>query len=158
MYALALASGLPFGVATQMASTVLITEWFDRRRSFMLGLVLSIAGAGGILTGSVLPQVVANGGWQLGFRTVGVLIFATTILCGAFLIRSTPADVGLLPLGATHGHQGAGASPKTSPTATRARPLHRHRNRRRIRCAHHGSPPHDIRSDLERELLARRHR
>jgi MFS family permease len=104
LYALALASGLPFAVVTQLASTVLINEWFHKRRGFMLGLVMSIAGLGGIVAGSVLPQVVEGGGWQLGFQIVGTLIVATTVLSGVFLIRSTPADVGLHPYGGLHPH------------------------------------------------------
>ncbi|MGV8910467.1 MAG: hypothetical protein ACOH1Y_15910 [Propionicimonas sp.] len=52
----------------------------------MLGLVMSIAGLGGIVAGSVLPQVVTSGGWQLGFQIVGTLIVATTVLSGVFLI------------------------------------------------------------------------
>jgi MFS transporter, OFA family, oxalate/formate antiporter len=104
LYALALASGLPFAIVTQLSSTVLINEWFHKRRGFMLGLVMSIAGLGGVIAGSVLPQVVASGGWQLGFQMVGVLIVATTVLTGIFLIRSTPADVGLQPYGGARAH------------------------------------------------------
>lgn len=111
LYILALASGLPFAVVTQLSSTVLINEWFSKRRGFMLGLVMSIAGLGGVVAGSVLPQVVDSGGWQLGFQVVGVVIVATTVLAGVFLIRSTPADVGLHPYGGAR-PQGTEVPPK----------------------------------------------
>lgn len=113
LYALALAAGVMFAVATQLSATVVVNEWFHARRAFMMGVMMAIGGLGGIAAGSVLPQVVAAGGWQLGFQVAGAVIVAITALCGVFLIRSTPAEVGLVPFGASpdHGHAGPAEAP-----------------------------------------------
>ena len=57
-------------LSTQMGGAVLINEWFVKRRGTMLGIVMSTASVGGIVAGTVLPQIVISGGWQLGFRVL----------------------------------------------------------------------------------------
>lgn len=100
LYALGLASGLTFGIATSMGASMLVNSWFEERRGTMMGVVFAVSGVGGIAAGLVMPSIVRAGGWQLGFLTLAGALVALVIVPGVFLIRSKPASLGLVPLGA----------------------------------------------------------
>lgn len=99
LYLLAFASGLMATVSMQMTGAVLVSEWFVRHRGLMQGVLMGIAGVGGIGAGVLLPPVMEAGGWRLGFQAVGGITAVVAVLCGALLIRTRPADVGLHPYG-----------------------------------------------------------
>ena len=99
LYLLAFASGVMATVSMQMTGAVLVSEWFVRHRGLMLGVLMGIAGVGGIGAGVLLPPVMDAGGWRLGFQVAGAVTATVAILCGALLIRTRPADVGLHPYG-----------------------------------------------------------
>ena len=122
LYAISYVSGLPglyvaaffagclMPLSTQMGPAVLINEWFVKRRGTMLGIVMSTASLGGVVAGTVLPPVVISGGWQLGFRVVGVTNLGVCLVAGLFLVRGRPSHVNLRAYGAhddvTHGDVG----------------------------------------------------
>ncbi len=111
LYVAAFVAGCLMPLSTQMGGAVLINEWFIKRRGTMLGIVMSTASLGGVAAGTVLPAVVLSGGWQLGFRTVGLINLAVCTLTGVFLVRGRPAHVnlrayGALPGGAAHADVG----------------------------------------------------
>jgi len=109
LYVLGFAAGLSFGVATTMAGSMLVNNWFESSRGTVLGGVFAVSGIGGIGAGLVLPALVSASGWQSGFLLIAALQVVLVVLPGLFLIRSTPAQVGLLPFGAR-------AEPPNSPT------------------------------------------
>jgi len=49
--------------------------------------------------GVVFPSFINLFGWQAGYVLLGAIVFALTTPVGIFLLRSTPAEVGLLPYG-----------------------------------------------------------
>lgn len=116
-YVLAFASGVFGPLVTQMSGAVLIHDWFEERRGAMLGILMAVAGVGGIVAGVVMPMVVAAGGWRLGFQVVGALTIAISAGCALFLIRSKPSDVGLRPFGAGHEHHVDAAPVQGAPAS-----------------------------------------
>ena len=112
LYAISYVSGLPalyvgaflagclMPLATQMGGAVLINEWFVKRRGTMLGIVMSTASLGGVVAGTVLPPVVLSGGWELGFRVVGLTNLGVCLVAGLFLVRGRPSHVNLRAYGA----------------------------------------------------------
>ena len=119
LYVAAFTAGCLMPLSTQMGGAVLINEWFVKRRGTMLGIVMSTASVGGIMAGRVLPQVVLTGGWQVGFRVVGLTNLGVCLLTGLFLVRDRPSHVNLRAYGAlddvTHG--GGGRSHGTAAAA-----------------------------------------
>ena len=79
----------------------LISRWFDRRR----GLATSILGTGFSLGGFVVVPVMGLAiealGWRGAFLASGGAIAALFIPIGLFVVRNSPADLGLLVDGAT---------------------------------------------------------
>ena len=100
LYVAAFAAGCFMPLSTQMGGAVLINEWFVKRRGTMLGIVMSTASIGGIVAGTVLPKVVSTGGWQVGFRVVGLTNLGVCLLTGLFLVRERPSHVNLRAYGA----------------------------------------------------------
>ena len=101
-YVISFLLGVTFALATGFCATLLVTAWFEERRGTVQGLVNASAGLGGIGLGLVLPWAIHVGGWQLGYRLVAVAVAVLTIIPAIFLIRSTPASVGLMPFGSVH--------------------------------------------------------
>ena len=100
LYALAFASGLFATAALQMTGAALVNAWFITHRGLMQGVLMGVAGVGGIIAGLVLPPVVGAYGWRTGFQVVGALTVGLTLVCGLLMIRSHPTEVGLLAYGA----------------------------------------------------------
>jgi MFS family permease len=100
LYVLAFASGLLATASLQMTGAALVNAWFIAHRGLMQGVLMGVAGVGGIIAGLVLPGVVGTSGWRAGFQVVGCLAIGLTLGCGLLLIRSHPTDVGLLAHGA----------------------------------------------------------
>ena len=100
LYVGAFTAGCLMPLATQMGGAVLINEWFVKRRGTMLGIVMSTASLGGVVAGTVLPRMVISGGWQLGFRVVGLTNLGVCLLTGLFLVRDRPSHVNLRAYGA----------------------------------------------------------
>jgi predicted MFS family arabinose efflux permease len=100
LYVAAFFAGCLMPLSTQMGGAVLINEWFVKRRGTMLGIVMSTASIGGIVAGTVLPRVVSTGGWEVGFRMVGLTNLGVCLLTGLFLVRDRPSHVNLRPYGA----------------------------------------------------------
>lgn len=101
LYALGFGLGLTFTAGTSMQSSVLVNSWFEVRRGSILGIVMSVGGLGGMLVGILMPWVMDTAGWRWGFRVLAAMFAVCTVLPGLFLIRSTPASVGLRAMGAT---------------------------------------------------------
>jgi len=100
LYVAAFFAGCLMPLSTQMGGAVLINEWFVKRRGTMLGVVMSTASIGGIVAGTVLPPIVITGGWEVGFRMVGLTNLGICLMTGLFLVRDRPTHVNLRPYGA----------------------------------------------------------
>ncbi len=100
LYVLGFALGLVFGLVTMMSASLLVNTWFEQSRGAVMGAVFAFSGLGGILAGLVLPAVVTSGGWERGFTLLAGVVLVLTVGSALFLVRSTPADVGLRPFGA----------------------------------------------------------
>lgn len=101
LYMLGLATGLTSGVVTSMAASMLVNTWFQERRGTVMGAVFAASGLGGITAGLILPALVNLGGWKLGFAVNAGVFLLLVVAPGIFLIRSSPAELGLRPYGAS---------------------------------------------------------
>lgn len=100
LYICAFLLGLGWGGSTSLAATVLVTNWFDKRRGTVMGAVMACSGLGGIFLGLVLPRIIQSMGWQAGYVGLAMFMFVFVVLPGVFLIGSYPAKYNLLPYGA----------------------------------------------------------
>lgn len=110
-----------FGASSMgnLATSKLVTNWFERKR----GTALGIAATGVSLSGVVMPyvsaEIIGSYGWRTGFMVYGFFTFLVVVPLVLRLVISKPEDVGLRPDGALQldGDSGAGrgsAKPRLS--------------------------------------------
>jgi sugar phosphate permease len=92
-----------FGLSTTFAPpSVLILNWFQKRRGFFIGL----AGIGLGFAGVVMPVLLSGliipaWGWRAGFLFLGIMSGAIVIPLTLAVVKEKPRDIGLLPYGET---------------------------------------------------------
>lgn len=79
--------------------SILITNWFNEKRGLCLGIALAGSGFGGAVLSPLINWVITTYSWRGGYLTLSMLIFAVLLPFAIFVIKFTPADKGLLPLG-----------------------------------------------------------
>ena len=92
--------GLGVGLGGFIATTTIANNWFDKRRSLALSIVIASGGIGGLLLVPGIMAVINSVGW----RSTYVVIFAIALLCMIILpgliIRNKPEDLGQIRDGA----------------------------------------------------------
>ncbi|MBY0122904.1 MFS transporter [Bacillus sp. S/N-304-OC-R1] len=80
--------------------SVLITNWFNAKRGLSLGIALSGTGFGAMIMSPIVTWMITAHGWRTAYLMIGILIAVVIIPLTLFVIKLSPADKGLLPLGA----------------------------------------------------------
>jgi MFS family permease len=99
LYALNLAAALGMTCVAWIPNQTLISNWFDRKRGLAMGIALAGIGFGGLAMAPVAGLLIDRLGWRLAFACLSSLIFFVVIPVTLALVRSLPADMGLLPDG-----------------------------------------------------------
>lgn len=118
-----------FGASSMgnLATSKLVTNWFDRKR----GTALGIAATGVSLSGVVMPYVSAEiieaYGWRQGFTAYGLFTLLVVVPVVLRFVISRPEDVGLKPDGRLE-LGGTGSTPVEPPPRLSMREVWRDRN------------------------------
>jgi MFS family permease len=80
--------------------SMLITNWFSKKRGLAMGVVFTASGLGGLFFSPVANHIITEYGWRNGYLALGLLIGVFCVPCAAFVMRKSPAEVGELPDGA----------------------------------------------------------
>ncbi len=78
---------------------VLITRWFDRKMGLALGFYWAALGAGPVVFAPLFRWMIETRGWEAAFLVIG-LAFGVILLVFSWLIRTSPAEMGLSAYGA----------------------------------------------------------
>ena len=84
---------------TGIANTVVISNWFTRRRAFAFGIIASAWRLGSWVLPLVLAVTIAAYGWRAAWALLGIGILALAVPIPALLTIRRPQDVGLEPEG-----------------------------------------------------------
>jgi MFS family permease len=95
---------LGYVLAGPIGNQVLVATWFQARRGRAMGYVYLGLGLGGVVSPLLSNSLIRNFGWRHGLEFVGLLVMTALIPIGIFVTRSAPADLGLLPDGASVAH------------------------------------------------------
>ncbi len=85
--------------AFMIATTTLITRWFETRRATIMGITMAGNGLGPFIFSPLVTWVILRWDWQTAFAALSVLITASIGL-SSFFLRNYPRDMGLVPYGA----------------------------------------------------------
>jgi MFS family permease len=98
------------GAGANLPALGLVSAWFGaRRRGLAAGIVVSGSSLGLMVTGPLVPIVLARygeHGWRVAWYALGAAALAIMLLA-VLLLRDAPADLGLAPLGGTEAERGA---------------------------------------------------
>ena len=90
--------GLASGICATSGVSRLLNLWFHKYRGTVLGIVSAATGIGSTLLGLIQAYAIDNVSWRLSFLIVAGLQ-ALTALVVFLLVRNSPEDLGLKPLG-----------------------------------------------------------
>ncbi len=110
-----------FGASSmgQLATSKLVTNWFDRRRSTALGIAATGVSLSGVFMPALSAELIESFGWRNGFLLYGLFTGLVVVPLVLRFVVSRPEDVGLLPDGAlTSAHT---AAPKAAAQPPRLR-------------------------------------
>lgn len=92
--------GLGVAATGPVITTLIVSNWFSRRRGMAIGIMTMGAGtAGMIFTPLVIVYLLPNLGWSNTYLTFAAITGGLAIPLAALVIRTKPADMGLLPDG-----------------------------------------------------------
>ena len=116
LYAVSVAVGLSVSFISFVPFTAIIGNWFEEKRGTAMGLCFMGSGLGGMLMNSLTAVLLERCGWVRTYQiTAGVML---AVLCAMvfLVIRVTPEEMGLSPLGLKSGEK----EPVYGPEAKRA--------------------------------------
>ncbi|MEI7760948.1 MAG: MFS transporter [Thermoleophilia bacterium] len=94
------ANGLATGAVGVTLAAVIANRWFVERRGIVVGMLTASNASGQLVFLPLLGWIVASQGWRSAMLTVSMVSLAVTLPLVLLLLRDSPADIGLRPLGA----------------------------------------------------------
>ncbi len=82
-----------------LVCTVLVSNWFSKRRGTALGIVLTGTSFGGVVVPQIATPLIQEYGWQTAMAGVSTLVWLVLLPAVIFLIKNRPSDVGSFPDG-----------------------------------------------------------
>jgi MFS transporter, OFA family, oxalate/formate antiporter len=95
-----------------LAVPTLINNWFAKRSGSIIGICMAFTGVGGAVWSAVFTMMDKSGtDFHTIYRLWALIALVTAVPFTLFCVRSKPADVGLIPYGASaHGASAAAAT------------------------------------------------
>lgn len=97
-YAGGILAGLAACLFGSVPITMLLSNWFVKKRGLVTGLAFTGSGLASSLLSPIVSELIGAAGWRDAYRFIAVMIFAAALLA-VFLIRPAPQSVGLPPYG-----------------------------------------------------------
>ncbi|HEU4370511.1 MAG TPA: MFS transporter [Methylomirabilota bacterium] len=88
------------GSALSTGST-LVARWFEKHRGLAMGLAAGGMSAGQLIVIPLATILTLSFGWRMSFLWLGVGLLVLVVPVGAWLLRNSPEERGLRPVGAT---------------------------------------------------------
>lgn len=85
--------------AAMFPVNLLITNWFRKKRAFVMSLVMMGSSIGSTILSPIVGKLIVTYGWRKAYLFLGILMFIVLIPVTGFVIRRCPADKGLKPYG-----------------------------------------------------------
>jgi sugar phosphate permease len=92
--------GAGTGVTAMVLAAIVVNRWFEERRGLVLGMLTAANATGQLVFLPLMARLVTGHGWRSVTYTVSAAA-AFVFVIVLSLLRDKPADLGLLPYGAT---------------------------------------------------------
>lgn len=107
-------TGIFFLNASLIPVSMMITNWFIKKRGLAMSIAMAGIGVGGTIFSPVITWLLGAYGWRSTYRIMAVIILVLALPAALFILRKRPEDMGLLPYGSEDVSQQEAAS-KSSP-------------------------------------------
>lgn len=85
--------------STLIPVTMMITNWFVKKRGFAMSLAMAGIGIGGFIFSPVVTFLLGQYGWRSTYRIMALIILVIALPTSVFLLRKRPEDMELEPYG-----------------------------------------------------------
>jgi len=99
LYALSVIGAVGISCAAWIPNQTLTSNWFTRKRGMAMGITLAGIGFGGLAMPPLAGFLIAEFGWRVAYAVLGSLVLVIVVSVTLAVVRSQPADLGLLPDG-----------------------------------------------------------
>ena len=86
--------------STLIPVSVLVTNWFKKKRGLIMSIAMVGSSIGGTILSPVIGRLIASEGWRFTYRAVGITRLIILVPLVLLIVRRTPADMGLAAYGA----------------------------------------------------------
>ena len=86
--------------STMIPVSVLVTNWFKKKRGLIMSIAMVGSSVGGTILSPMIGNLIASHGWRFTYRAVGITRLIILVPLVLLVIRRTPADMGLKAYGA----------------------------------------------------------
>lgn len=120
LYVGAVLAGIGTAPLVYLSVPTLINAWCRSRVGFFTGLCMAFTGIGAAIFNPIAQGFMAAGpeGWRTAYLVFGIVILVATLPFTLFVIRTSPADKGLLPYGAEAVPADSGNAAAKAPAMT----------------------------------------
>ena len=98
-YAIAMVNACFSGMLMGVSIARILANWFIEKRGLATGIALSGSGLAGAIMTPIVSRTIENYGWRAGYRQLGICFFVITVPILVLLLKETPEEMGLKPLG-----------------------------------------------------------
>lgn len=99
LYISAFFLGIFYLNATLIPVSMMITNWFVKKRGLAMSLAMAGIGIGGSIFSPILTYLLGAFGWRSTYRIMALIIFVIAFPTAVFLLKKRPEDMGLKPYG-----------------------------------------------------------
>lgn len=89
--------GASLGFIGVLINTILVSNWFVRKRGLAMGIVLCGTSFGGMVVPLLATPLINSYGWRTAMALVSLLVWLVLIPAIIFLVKPKPGDIGLSP-------------------------------------------------------------
>ncbi|MBN1567209.1 MAG: MFS transporter [Acidobacteria bacterium] len=82
-----------------IAMTTIANNWFVKRRSLALSILLTAGGLGGLVMVSFIMALINRFGWRHAYLVIAGFVLVLLVILPALLVKNKPEDVGQIPDG-----------------------------------------------------------
>lgn len=99
IYVLFILLGFAIGFGTFNPCTTVANNWFIKKRSLALSLVVAAIGLGGLVFPMFISWLILIIGWRWSWAALGSIYIFLAVIMSGILIRDRPEDMGQIPDG-----------------------------------------------------------
>ncbi len=118
LYISAFFVGIFFLNSTMIPVSMMVTNWFVKKRGLAMSIAMAGIGLGGTIFSPLLTILLNNYGWRKTYVIMALIILVVALPTSLFILKKRPEDMGLKPYGADEQQTAAKKVQKVIPSVT----------------------------------------